>query len=51
MFWEMFWFDVEKVVDKILILYKCIFNDIIIWYIKVEKNGKIYINKGVVVWG
>ncbi|WP_369765426.1 type II CRISPR RNA-guided endonuclease Cas9 [Flavobacterium sp. WC2429] len=45
--WETFRFDAEKAVDKILISHKRISNDITIRYTKVEKNGKMHINKGV----
>lgn len=49
--WEMFRFDAEKAVDKILISHKRISNDITIRYTKVEKNGKTHINKGVAARG
>ncbi len=49
--WETFRFDAEKAVDKILISHKRNSNDITIRYTKVEKNGKIHINKGVAARG
>ncbi len=49
--WETFRFDAEKAVDKILISHKRISNDITIRYTKVEKNGKMHINKGVAARG
>jgi CRISPR-associated endonuclease Csn1 len=49
--WETFRFDAEKAVDKILISHKRISNDITIRYTKVDKNGKIHINKGVAARG
>lgn len=49
--WETFRFDAEKAVDKILISHKRISNDITIRYTKVEKNGKIHINKGIAARG
>ncbi|MDI1255127.1 MAG: type II CRISPR RNA-guided endonuclease Cas9 [Flavobacterium sp.] len=49
--WETFRFDAEKAVDKILISHKRISNDITVRYTKVEKNGKMYVNKGIAARG
>ena len=49
--WETFRKDAEVAVEKILISHKRISNDITIRYTKVEKNGKVYINKGIAARG
>ncbi len=49
--WETFRYDAEKAVDKILVSHKRISNDITVRYSKVEKNGKMHINKGVAARG
>jgi CRISPR-associated endonuclease Csn1 len=49
--WEMFRFDAEKAVEKILVSHKKVSNDITIRKHKCEKNGKTHINVGVAARG